>query len=84
MQATGRLSFTLRLPAGRLHGRLGSRFPLSAALVGGMQATGHLSFTFMLWAGRLHGHLCFCHRHDASSLGFLEKSLPPADPPVSS
>ena len=35
MQVTSHLPFTLRLPAGRLHGRLGSRFPLSAALVGG-------------------------------------------------
>ena len=35
MQVTGRLSFTLMLSAGRLHGRLGSQFPLSAASVGG-------------------------------------------------
>ena len=35
MQATGRLPFTLGLSAGRLHGRLGSQFPLSVASVGG-------------------------------------------------
>ena len=35
MRATGHLPFTLRLSAGGLHGCLGSRFPLSAASVGG-------------------------------------------------
>ena len=73
MQATGHLPFTLRLSAGRL----GSRFPLSVALVGGHAINWSLVVYLHVVGWSLAWSLVFfCHRHDASSLGFLEKSLP--------